>query len=648
MRENISQKHLVKITLDEPLNSHRLSELSDLKSELESHAISEKFVLGRNDLSLIMSSDHDFSQAEIDNLLANIAENTTYQGSISIEKMINDEIVFKMTDDTRNYLDNDDLFHASDSSNLNQKRRYKSIRELLDELVPDKTSLLSKVYEPLQVDSDLIVSDRSLVLLKASYDSSLATIRSLISKHVKEARQSDTFEKASEEVINRLEVEQPIELITWRDAQHRTLDIGKEIADQMQEISAAYEQQLKFYLEEKRIELEEEYRLNNPDNSEKEVANYLAAESHRLAEALTEEANAKAKASEMVIRRIAEESDSEAFAEILSFVTQREMYQATLDELANAWKFEQESQYEMTSHNDFERYANAQSNEDLHESVEYENDEIPGTLDFEKINENDESLIQENEESSKGDVQSKYQDIDFYEADYDDDDDNDEDEDDDINEEDYLNSDLGETDGRLNEGAQSAESHLDQLSKDELAKIQNGSLDLSDEELDEIDLDDGFENEDELNSDEINEEIENEDEFIEINEEELFAANDKKRQTKQPKQPISLKKKAVLAAGAVGASLLVAGGGLLAYNMINPSKQATQQAVQTTISQNEIDQIKTLIGRSFVIKVSSNQNQTQVELISVDETSGDGIARDSQGNEYTLSAKQLLAQLQAQ
>lgn len=216
-----------------------------------------------------------------------------------------------------------------------------SVEGIVNSLLPNAEYIFERVSAPLSVEPKMLLN-RDIMLLKSQYDASLNTINMLISDHLTNVLRSGTLDQDLRVIANKISSNPTAPIRDYQAALEDRNKMSEDLYEQVKHIQGAYAERMAEWIESEIKKLEEQYRAEHPDDSEARIAAYIAEHIEDINAISARVEETRKAAEESIMRAIAEHSDRKELVPVMRFLKTKDQYQASLSEVVDAWKHEQE------------------------------------------------------------------------------------------------------------------------------------------------------------------------------------------------------------------------------------------------------------------------------------------------------------------
>ena len=216
-----------------------------------------------------------------------------------------------------------------------------SVEGIVNSLLPDAEYIFERVSAPLSVEPKMLLN-RDIMLLKSQYDASLNTINMLISDHLTNVLRSGTLDQDLRAIANKISSNPTAPIRDYQSALEDRNKMSEDLYEQVKHIQSAYAERMEEWIASEIKKLEEQYRAEHPDDSEARIAAYIAEHIDDINTISARVEETRKAAEESIMRAIAEHSDRKELVPVMRFLKTKDQYQASLSEVVDAWKHEQE------------------------------------------------------------------------------------------------------------------------------------------------------------------------------------------------------------------------------------------------------------------------------------------------------------------
>ena len=205
----------------------------------------------------------------------------------------------------------------------------------IDDLLPtadDIISNLSPVITGLPV-----TTNKDIIYTTNQYQSSIYTLYGLLGKSLANVKPSD-LEREIKKFKNNLHAEFIPEVNAYFNSQNKYDSKVEELNNTSDHIKSQYEENFRLWLENQIQLLKAEYAKTNPDNTDEQIAYYLAENKPILDNLEHELFENKAKAKQALVREFTAHNGSDALSDALRFVMVKELSKDAINNLMSLYE----------------------------------------------------------------------------------------------------------------------------------------------------------------------------------------------------------------------------------------------------------------------------------------------------------------------
>jgi hypothetical protein len=205
----------------------------------------------------------------------------------------------------------------------------------IDDLLPtadDIISNLSPVITGLPV-----TTNKDIIYTTNQYQSSIYTLYGLLGKSLANVKPSD-LEREIENFKNNLHAEFIPEVNAYFNSQNKYESKVEELNNTSDHIKLQYEENFRLWLENQIQLLKAEYAKTNPDNTDEQIAYYLAENKPILDKLEHELFENKAKAKQALVREFTTHNGNDALSDALRFVMVKELSKDAINNLMSLYE----------------------------------------------------------------------------------------------------------------------------------------------------------------------------------------------------------------------------------------------------------------------------------------------------------------------